>query len=227
MKGKFQVLTSEYPYPILSSTRSRIGVRRSSARVLTAIVFALVILLTALPAIAQSVVKETVLPNGLKVLTKEVHAAPVVSFNIWYKVGSRNEQLGKTGLSHLLEHMQFKGTKSLKKGEIDKLIRQNGGLSNAATWKDFTYYWETLSSDKLELAMRIEADRMTNSLHDPKEFKAEQTVVLSELEGDENDPDYLLYYELYATAFKAHPYQWPTIGWRHDVETVTRNDLYT
>lgn len=226
MKGKFQILTSEYPYALCSFVRSAVSFRCSLAVVPTAIVLALVILLTALPAVAQSVVKETVLPNGLKVLTKEIHTTPVVSFNIWYKVGSRNEQLGKTGLSHLLEHMQFKGTKSFKKGEIDKLIRQNGGLSNAATWKDFTYYWETLSSDKLELAMRIEADRMTHSLHDPKEFEAERTVVLSELEGDENDPDYLLYYELYATAFKAHPYQWPTIGWQHDVETVTRDDLY-
>jgi len=180
-----------------------------------------------MPAFAeQAQVHETVLPNGLKVITKEVHAAPVVSFMVWYKVGSRYEQLGKTGLSHLLEHMQFKGTKTFKKGEIDALIRRNGGLSNAATWKDFTYYYETLSSDKLELAMRIESDRMVNSLIDPKEFKAEQIVARSELEGHENNPDHLIYYELYATAFKAHPYQWPTIGWRHDVETITRDELY-
>ena len=185
----------------------------------------LLILAVALPVFAAQV-QETVLPNGLKVITKEVHAAPVVAFNIWYKVGSRNEQLGKTGLSHLLEHMQFKGTKTFKKGEMDKLIRNNGGISNAGTWKDFTFYWEALSSDKLELAMRIESDRMVNSLLDPKEFKAEMTVVRSELEGDENDPETMIYYELYADAFKAHPYQWPTIGWRHDVETVTRNDLY-
>ena len=183
--------------------------------------------LAALPACADKAqVQETVLPNGLKVITKEVHAAPVASFQVWYKVGSRNEQLGKTGLSHLLEHMQFKGTKTLKKGEIDRLIRKNGGIGNGATGKDFTYYHETPSSDKLELAMRIESDRIVNSLLDPKEFKAEMTVVRSELEGDENNPDYLIYYELYATAFKAHPYQWPTIGWRHDVETATRDDLY-
>jgi len=171
-------------------------------------------------------VRETVLPNGLKVLTKEVHAAPVVAFHVWYKVGSRNESFGKTGMSHLLEHMQFKGTKTLKKGEIDKLIQRNGGLINAATWKDWTFYWEVLSSDKLDLAMRIEADRMVNSLLDPKEFKAEQTVVASELEGNENDPDRLMYYGLYASSFKAHPYHWPTIGWLHDVQTITRDDLY-
>ena len=195
-----------------------------SAR-LRIIVLALIVLVTPLFA-QQAQVRETVLPNGLKVLTKEVHAVPVVTFNVWYKVGSRNEQLGKTGLSHLLEHMQFKGTRSLKKGEIDKLIQSNGGLSNAATWKDFTYYYETLSSDKLELAMRIESDRMVNSLLDPKEFASEMTVVRSELEGDEGDPDSLIYYELYSNAFKAHPYQWPTIGWVHDVETVSRDDLY-
>jgi zinc protease len=175
---------------------------------------------------AEAQVKETVLPNGLKVLTKEVHAAPVVSFNVWYKVGSRNETFGKTGMSHLLEHMQFKGTKTLKKGEIDKLIQQNGGILNAATWKDWTYFWEVLSSDKLELAMRIESDRMVNSVIDPKEFQSERTVVRSELEGDSNDPDQLMYYELYALGFKAHPYHWPTIGWVHDVETITRDDLY-
>jgi len=171
-------------------------------------------------------VQETILPNGLKVLTKEVHSAPVVSFMVWYKVGSRNEEIGGTGLSHLLEHMQFKGTETLKKGEIDKLIRSNGGMSNAGTSKDFTFYWETLSSDKLELAMRIESDRMVNSLLDPKEFKSEMTVVRSELEGDENDPDRLDYYELYAAAFKDHPYMWPTIGWRHDVEHISRDQLY-
>ncbi len=175
---------------------------------------------------AEAQVKETVLPNGLKVLTKEVHAAPVVSFNVWYKVGSRNEPFGKTGMSHLLEHMQFKGTKTFKKGEIDKIVQANGGILNAATWKDWTYYWEILSSDKLELAMRIESDRMVNSLLDPKEFQSERTVVKSELEGDSNDPDQLMYYEMYALAFKAHPYHWPTIGWVHDVNTLTRDDLY-
>ncbi len=175
----------------------------------------------------QAEVRETVLPNGLKVLTKEVHAVPVVSFQVWYKVGSRNEQLGKTGLSHLLEHMQFKGTKSLGKGEIDRLIQKNGGISNATTWKDRTHYYETFSSDRLELAMRIESDRMVNSRMDAKELESEKVVVRSELEGGENSPDSLIYYELYATAFKAHPYQWPTIGWVADLGSITRDDLYS
>lgn len=180
-----------------------------------------------IPAFAgEAQVHETILSNGLKILTKEVHASPVVAFQVWYRVGSRNEELGKTGLSHLLEHMMFKGTDIYKKGEIDRLMRENGAVNNAGTWKDFTYYHETLSSDKLELAMQIESDRMVNSLIDPKEFKAEMTVVRSELEGHENEPDSLVSYEMYAMAYKAHPYQWPTIGWRHDVESVTRNDLY-
>ena len=198
------------------------------AKATTVILLVLAVLAAApAPAFAEKArVQETVLPNGLEVITKEVHAAPVVTFNVWYKVGSRNEHLGSTGMSHLLEHMQFKGTKTFGKGEIDKLIRKVGGINNAATWKDFTWYFETVSSEHLELAMRIEADRMVNSLFDPKEHKAEMTVVRSELEGDENSPETLMYYELYATAFKAHPYQWPTIGWRADVESITRDEMY-
>lgn len=196
------------------------------ARVAAFVAVSLLLTLVVPSLAADGQIRETVLPNGLKVITKEVHASPVVAFNIWYRVGSRNEQLGKTGMSHLLEHMQFKGTKTLKKGEIDRLIETNGGIQNAATWKDFTYYWEVLSSDKLDLAMRIEADRMVNSLIDPKEFNAEKVVVLSEQEGNDNEPDRLMDYELYSTAFKAHPYQWPTIGWRHDLESITRDELY-
>lgn len=202
--------------------------RAGNTRLSFILLVLIVLAATFAPAFAQQPeVRETMLPNGLKVLTKEVHAAPVVSFQVWYKVGSRNEQLGKTGLSHLLEHMMFKGTKSLKKGEIDRLIQRNGGLMNATTWKDRTHYYETLSSDKLELAMRIESDRMVNSLMDAKELEAEKIVVRSELEGGENSPDSLIYYELYATAFKAHPYQWPTIGWVADLGSITRDDLYS
>lgn len=186
-----------------------------------------VILAMLIPAYAgEAKVRETILSNGLKILTKEVHASPVVAFQVWYRVGSRNEELGNTGLSHLLEHMLFKGTKLLKKGEIDRLMRENGAVNNAGTWKDFTYYHETLSSDKLELAMQIESDRMVNSLIDAKELKAEMSVVRSELEGHENEPGSLVSYEMYASAYKAHPYQWPTIGWRHDVEGVNRDVLY-
>ncbi|MDO8588920.1 MAG: pitrilysin family protein [Armatimonadota bacterium] len=182
--------------------------------------------LFAAPAFAAEGVKETVLSNGLRVLTKEAHSAPVVTIQVWYRVGSRNEHTGITGYSHLLEHMLFKGTKTLKKGELTRLVRERGGIDNAGTWTDFTEYWELLSSDHLEFALKAEADRMVNSLIDPKELKAEMVVVRSELEGRESSPDTLLWDAVTATAFEAHPYQWPIIGWRSDVEGVNRNALY-
>jgi zinc protease len=171
-------------------------------------------------------VRETMLPNGLKVLTKEVHSAPVVAFQVWYKVGSRNEHTGITGCSHLLEHMLFKGTKRYAVGEISRTLSVNGARFNAQTSSDYTSYFETLSSDRLELAMQIESDRMVNSLIDPHQFKSEMTVVRSELEGHENDPGDLLYRAVWATAYQVHPYHWPVIGWRVEVENVPRDALY-
>ena len=170
--------------------------------------------------------RETVLPNGLRVLTKEVHAAPVVSFSVWYRVGSRNEHTGITGVSHLLEHMMFKGTKQFRPGEIPRLLFLNGAGFNASTHWDWTNYYETLSSDRLELAVKVEADRMVNSRIDKADLDSEMTVVRSELEGGENNPGRILWREVVATAFTAHPYQWPVIGWRSDVENVPRDVLY-
>ncbi len=171
-------------------------------------------------------IRETKLPNGLTILTKEVRVAPVVSVNIFYGVGSRNERTGITGASHLLEHMMFKGSKNYPKGQLEELIRERGGVENAATWTDYTYYWELLQSDYLELALKLEADRMRGALFDPKDLASEMTVVRSELEGNENSPDTLLWNLVNATAFTAHPYQWPVIGWRPDVEGITRDDIY-
>lgn len=171
-------------------------------------------------------VKETRLPNGLKVLTKEVRNAPVVSFSVWYRVGSRNEHTGITGTSHLLEHMMFKGTKTRAPGEISRSLFVNGATFNASTYYDWTNYYETLASDRLEMAMQIEADRMTGSLIDPQQLASEMTVVRSELEGRENSPSTLLSQAVAAAAFEAHPYQWPVIGWRSDVENVPRSAIY-
>jgi zinc protease len=171
-------------------------------------------------------IKETVLPNGLKVLTKEVRNAPVVSFSVWYRVGSRNEHTGITGVSHLLEHMLFKGTKKYGLGEISRTLFVNGASFNASTYYDWTNYYETLASDRLELAMQIESDRMTNSRIDKGELESEMTVVRSELEGRENSPGTLLFQAVVAAAFQAHPYQWPVIGWRSDVENVPRDAIY-
>ena len=170
---------------------------------------------------------ETHLANGLTILSKEVHAAPVVYFSVYYKVGSRNEVSGQTGLSHILEHMMFKGTSDLPPGSIDHLFQSNGGQINASTGPDYTEYHELVAADRLELAARIEADRMENSKFDSGELAHEMTVVRSELEGDGNNPGYDLYTNVFLpAAFTAHSYHWPVIGWRTDVEAVAnRRDI--
>ncbi|HEY1335375.1 MAG TPA: pitrilysin family protein, partial [Myxococcaceae bacterium] len=171
-------------------------------------------------------VQETVLPNGLTVLVKEVRSAPVVSFSVWYRVGSRNEHTGITGVSHLLEHMLFKGTRQFRLGEIARTLFLNGASFNASTYYDWTNYFETLASDRLELAMQIESDRMENSRIDKADLESEMTVVRSELEGGENSPERLLSEAVPSVAFDAHPYEWPVIGWRSDVENVPREAIY-
>ena len=172
-------------------------------------------------------VTETHLANGLTILSKEAHAAPVVYFSVWYKVGSRNEISGQTGLSHILEHMMFKGTNDLPPGAIDHLFLTNGGEINASTGEDRTEYHELIAADRLELAARIEADRMENSKFDPTELAHEMTVVRSELEGDANSPGFDLEANTFTpAAFTSHPYHWPVIGWRTDVEAVSgRRDV--
>jgi zinc protease len=171
-------------------------------------------------------VRESRLPNGLRVLTKEVRSAPVVSFGIWYQVGSRNEHNGITGISHLLEHMMFKGTQRYRPGEIARTLFLNGGSFNANTFYDWTSYFETLAADRLELAIELEADRMSNSRIDKGDLDSEMTVVRSELEGGENDPETLLRQAVTASAIQAHPYHWPVIGWRSDVEHMPREALH-
>ena len=169
---------------------------------------------------------ESHLDNGLKILLKPVCTAPVATFWVWYRVGSRNEVPGITGVSHWVEHMMFKGTPSLGKGEIMKLINRNGGVDNAFTWTDYTAYFETLPSDRIDLALRIEADRMINSLFDANEVASERTVIISEREGAENEPRFWLGEEVQAAAYKVHQYHHDTIGWKTDLQTMTRDDLY-
>ncbi len=170
-------------------------------------------------------VQQTVLPNGLKVLIKEVHAAPVVAVDMWYKVGSRNERPGLTGASHLLEHMTYKGTREFGKEEMKTLAKRNGALDNGATYYDYTHYYTTIASDRLELPLRIEASRMRSALIRQQDLDSERVVVRSELEGRENSPGSLLFTAVMATAFQAHPYHWPVVGWRADVEHVTADQL--
>lgn len=160
------------------------------------------------------------------VLAREVHSAPVASCCVWYRVGSRNEVPGVTGISHWVEHMLFKGTPQIPKGEMDRLIARNGGTFNGFTSQDYTAYYETLPADRIELGLQIESDRMINSLFDPEEVDSERTVIISEREGYENDPDWWLSEAVMAAAFQAHPYRHEVIGWKSDLRAITREDLY-
>lgn len=187
---------------------------------------AVAVLLLSAPA-HSSEIKEHLLPNGLKIVTLENHKAPVVTFQIWYKVGSRNEITGKTGISHLLEHMMFKGTPSHGKGEFSRIVSKNGGNENAFTSQDYTAYFEIFSSDRLNISLELESDRMVNLVIDPQEFLLERDVVKEERRlRTEDDPTSSLVEELYAAAFKIHPYHAPIIGWMNDLSNLTREDLH-
>ena len=142
------------------------------------------------------------------------------------QVGSRDEAAGFTGVSHWVEHMNFKGTTNIPREKVKGIIEEFGGSWNGYTWIDQTTYLETASRDALDRMLFIEAERMANGLYEPDECESERTVIISELEGGENDPDQLLEMEVNAAAFKAHPYGHPTIGWLSDLERMTRDDLY-
>jgi len=172
-------------------------------------------------AFAMEDVRRTVLDNGLVVLTKEVHTSPIVTAMIWYRVGSRNEELGQTGKSHFLEHMLFKGTERFKKGQIDLITLKNGGGNNAFTSHDFTAYYFNFASDRWDVALEIESDRIINCAFDPEEFEAEKKVVIEELKTGLDSPWGLLLQEQEAAAFKVHPYRNPIVGWLQDVERAT------
>lgn len=171
-------------------------------------------------------VNRTMLDSGLTVLLKEAHAAPVATCWIWYRVGGRNETPGLTGISHWTEHMMFKGTLAFPKGEIMRQVNKNGGMLNGFTAQDYTVYFETLPTDRIELGLRIEADRMANSAFDPDEVESERTVILSERQGAENSPRFLLNEELIAAAFRVHPYGHQVLGWKEDLRRITRDDLW-
>jgi zinc protease len=170
-------------------------------------------------------IKEWRLENGLQVLILEDHAVPLVTVQVWYRVGSRNERPGITGISHFLEHMMFKGTPKYGPGLYTQLIQRYGGTQNAFTSYDVTAYYSVLPSSRLELTLDLEADRMAHLLLDPQEIKAEREVVKEERRLRENSPTGPMYEVLNALAYKAHPYQWPTIGWMSDIESITREEL--
>ena len=166
------------------------------------------------------------LPNGLKVVVREIHTVPLVSVWCWYRVGSADEVPGRTGLSHWVEHMNFKGTVNIPREQMKGIVERFGGVWNGYTWIDQTTYLETAGRGALDQMLFLEAERMAYGLFEPAECESERTVIISELQGGENDPDQLLDTEVTATAFRAHPYRHPTIGWLDDLRSTTRDDLY-
>jgi len=179
------------------------------------------------PTVAPpAALRRAVLDNGLTVFVQEMHTAPLVSAWCWYKVGSKDERPGLTGVSHWVEHMNFKGTTNIPREKVKGIIEEFGGSWNGYTWIDQTTYLETATRDALDRMLFIESERMANGLYTPEDCESERTVIISELQGGENDPEQLLDTEVTAAAFKAHPYRHPTIGWLPDLQSMTREDLY-
>jgi zinc protease len=171
-------------------------------------------------------VREYTLANGLKVLMTEDHTSPIAVFQIWYRVGSRDEVSGRTGMSHLLEHMMFKGTPKYGPKVLSRTVGRYGGNDNAGTSRDFTYYHQVLPSDRIELSLQFESDRMRNLILDEKETSAERSVVMEERRWRlEDDPQGSLLEGVVAEAFMVHPYRWPVIGWMPDLASIGREDL--
>jgi len=184
-------------------------------------------MLAPLTATSQATqVQEFVLDNGLKVLLLEDHKSPAVTFQVWYRVGSRNEKDGKSGLSHFLEHMLFKGTPKLKPEEYSRIIAKNGGRSNAFTSSDVTVYFATMSRDKIGIEIELEADRMANALLGETYFEPEKKVIQEERRlRTEDNPVSALGEVAGAVAYMVHPYRRPVIGWMDDIQNLTRQDL--
>jgi zinc protease len=175
----------------------------------------------------SSGLRRFILPNGLEVLILPHKGAPVVTSMMCYRVGSADEASGSTGISHFLEHMMFKGTRTYGKGEIDFLTTSKGGFNNAATSFDYTIYYFSLAADRWQLAPAIEADRMRNSLLDEKEIESERKVVISELCGEQDSPWGKLGLTTSAVHWLVHPYRNPIVGYRQDVERISRSDLFS
>jgi zinc protease len=168
------------------------------------------------------------LDNGMEILVKEDHRAPVVASMLWYRAGSMDEVNGGTGVAHVLEHMMFRGTRTLAPGEFSKTVARAGGRDNASTGRDYTIYFQQLHRSQLPLAMRLEADRMANLMLTEEEFARELRVVMEERRlRTEDQPRSLLYETFLATAYQAHPYRTPIIGWMRDLENMTLADAQT
>jgi len=201
--------------------------RRAARFAVAALVLAIVF---GAPAIARAAITDAVkavtLKNDLRILVLENHKAPVATLNVFYKVGSRNEQVSTTGISHLVEHLMFRGTKKLKPEEFSNIIQENGGMDNAFTSADYTDYFEVINKDHLDVPISLEADRMGD--FDPKGFDSEKAVVIEERRlRTEDNPQDALEELTQAQAYIAHPYHWPVIGWMHDIQNLTLRDAMT
>lgn len=179
-------------------------------------------------SVAAGTTHEFKLDNGMKVIVKEDHRAPVVVSQVWYKVGSSYEHNGTTGLSHALEHMMFKGTKKHPPNEFSRIISENGGKENAFTGEDYTTYFQQLEKSRLAISFELEADRMRNIVLPPEEFAKEIKVIMEErrMRTDDN-PNSLMHEQFNAAAFVNSPYHHPVIGWMNDLESMTVQDLRT
>ena len=166
------------------------------------------------------------LKNGMKIIVKEDHRAPVVTSMVWYRIGSSYEEVGTTGVSHVLEHMMFKGTQKFPAGEFSRIIAANGGRENAFTGRDYTAYFQTLESSRLSISLQMEADRMRGALMLPEEFAKEIEVVMEERRmRTDDDPQSLTYEVFNASAYGSSSYRWPVIGWMEDLKAMTATDI--
>ena len=171
-------------------------------------------------------VSQDQLDNGLTVLLLEDHRAPIVTLQVWYKVGARNEQLGITGISHLLEHLMFRGTPKYGEGEFSRLVKQRGGRLNAFTSADHTVYFEQVTTAHLDLMLELEADRMANLSLDQDDLEAERQIVMEERRlRTSDDPASELWEQVSAVAYTAHPYAWPVVGWQRDLESISLDQV--
>ncbi len=190
----------------------------------TSTAFALALGLGIAPALAEEVTHFT-LDNGMEAVVIEDHRAPVVVQMVWYRAGAADEMRGKSGIAHYLEHLMFKGTDEMAPGEFSKTVTANGGSDNAFTSYDYTAYYQRIASDRLELVMKMEADRMRDLVISPDDWKTEREVILEERnQRIDSDPAALFSEQRSAAQYLNHPYGTPVIGWRHEMETLTRED---
>ncbi len=176
---------------------------------------------------SRSMIRRFALPSGLKVIHLRQTSAPLFSYQTWFRVGSRHERPGRTGMAHYFEHLMFNRTESREQGEFDRLIERTGGDTNAATWVDWTYYRDSLPARDFELAVSLEADRMQHLLLEDEQLESEREVIINErLESVEDDVDGFLDEQLFAHAFTCHPYRWSTIGWMEDIRALAKPDVH-